>query len=144
MKTIGQLLESKGNEVWAVSPETSVYDALMVMAGKNCGALLVIEGGKLVGIFSERDYARKVVLKGKTSRVISVREIMTEKVSCVRPDQTIRDCMAMMTDKHVRHLPVVQDNALVGVISIGDVVKEIIHEQQFIIEQLENYITGGR
>jgi len=144
MKTIGQLLKTKGEDVWTVTPETSVFEALELMAEKNCGALLVVERESLAGIFSERDYARKVALKGKMSKETPVKEIMTVKVSSVRPDQTIRDCMALMTDKHIRHLPVLQAEQLVGVISIGDVVKEIISEQQFIIEQLENYITGAR
>ena len=143
MKTVAQLLRGKGHEVLSVSPETSVLDALRVMAEKNIGALLVVEGDGLVGIFSERDYARKVVLKGKASKETPVREVMTSPVLYVRPEQTIEDCMALMTDKHVRHLPVLQDERrLVGVISIGDVVKNIIAEQEFMIEQLQNYITG--
>jgi CBS domain-containing protein len=142
MKTVAQLLRGKGDEVLSVSPETSVFDALGVMAEKNVGALLVIEGGKLAGIFSERDYARKVILKGKVSREVPVREIMTSHVLYVRPDQTIEDCMALMTDKRVRHLPVLDGERLAGVISIGDVVKAIITEQEFIIEQLQNYIRG--
>ena len=142
MKTVVQLLRGKGHEVLSVSPETSVFEALEVMAEKNVGALLVVEGGRLAGIFSERDYARKVILKGKASREVPVREIMTSHVLYVRPDQTIEDCMALMTDKRVRHLPVLDGERLVGVISIGDVVKAIITEQKFIIEQLQNYITG--
>jgi CBS domain-containing protein len=142
MKTVTQLLRTKGNEVLSVSPETSVFDALKVMAEKNVGALLVVEQERLVGVFSERDYARKVILKGKASKEIPVREIMTSHVLYVRPEQTIEDCMALMTDKHVRHLPVLEGEKLVGVISIGDVVKAIIAEQEFIIEQLQNYITG--
>jgi len=143
MKTVMQLLRGKGHAVLSVSPETSVFEALRVMAEKNIGALLVVEGEGLVGIFSERDYARKVVLKGKASKETPVREIMTSPVLYVRPEQTIEECMALMTDKHVRHLPVLQDETrLVGVISIGDVVKTIIAEQEFMIEQLQNYITG--
>src|SRR5262249_25689876 len=123
-------------------PDASVFEALKVMAEKNVGALLVIEGERLVGVFSERDYARKVILHGKASKEIPVREIMTAHVLYVRPHQTIEECMALMTDKRVRHLPVLDGEQLIGVISIGDVVKAIIAEQGFIIEQLQNYITG--
>jgi CBS domain-containing protein len=144
MTTVSQLLRSKGSAIWSVSPATTVYEALQLMAEKDVGALLVLDEGKLAGILSERDYARKIVLKGKSSRETAVREIMTERVVCVRPDQTVEDCMALMTNKHIRHLPVLQDNDLAGVISIGDVVKAIISEQEFVIEQLENYITGAR
>src|SRR5262245_1505307 len=143
MKTVAQLLRIKGHEVLSVSPDISVFDALRVMADRNVGALLVLEGGRLAGIFSYRDYDRKVILKGKASKEIPVREIMTSHVLYVRPEQTIDDCMALMTDKRVRHLPVLEGERLVGVISIGDVVKAIIAEQEFIIEQLQNYITGG-
>ena len=142
MTSVAELLRTKGCEVLSVSPETSVFEALRVMAEKNVGALLVVEGERLAGIFSERDYARKVILKGKTSREVPVREIMTSHVLYVRPQQTIGDCMALMTDKRVRHLPVLDEERLIGVISIGDVVKSIIAEQEFIIEQLQNYITG--
>jgi len=145
MKTVKQLLQGKGSDVWSVAPTTSVFEALALMAGKNVGALLVLKAGQLVGIFSERDYARKVVLQGKTSKDTPVSEIMTSKVVYVRPEQTIEDCMALMTDKHIRHLPVLaDDHQVLGVISIGDVVKAVISEQSFIIEQLENYITGAR
>ena len=142
MKTVTQLLRAKAHEVLSVSPETSVFEALKVMAEKNVGALLVVEGERLVGVFSERDYARKVILKGKSSKEISVREIMSSHVLYVRPQHTIEECMALMTDKRVRHLPVLEEERLVGVISIGDVVKAIIAEQEFMIEQLQNYITG--
>lgn len=142
MKTVTEVLRAKGHEVLYVSPEAFVFEALEVMAEKNVGALLVVEGERLVGVFSERDYARKVILRGKTSKEISVREIMTCHVLYVRPEQTIEECMALMTDKHVRHLPVLEGEKLVGVISIGDVVKAIIAEQEFMIEQLQNYITG--
>src|SRR6266571_5949178 len=144
MKTVAQLLRTKGQQVLSVSPDMPVFEALGVMADKNVGALLVVEGEELVGIFSERDYARKVILKGKTSKETPVREIMSSHVLYVRPEQTIEDCMALMTDKRVRHLPVLDQGKLVGVISIGDVVKALIDEQQFIIEQLQNYITGGQ
>ena len=141
MKTVAQLLRAKGHEVLSVSPELSVFEALQVMAEKNVGALLVLEGARLVGVFSERDYARKVILKGKASKEIPVREIMSTHVLYVRPQQTVEDCMALMTDKRVRHLPVMEEERLAGVISIGDV-KAIIAEQEFMIEQLQNYITG--
>ena len=142
MKTVANLLRGKGSEVLSVVPELPVFEALRVMAEKNVGALLVVEGGKLIGILSERDYARKVILKGKSSRDTPVREIMSSHVLYVRPAHTIEDCMALMTDKRVRHLPVLDEDQLVGVISIGDVVKAIIAEQEFMIEQLQNYITG--
>ncbi len=144
MKTVSMLLESKGNDVWSVLPGTTVYDALVRMAEKNVGALLVLESGRLVGIFSERDYARKVILHGKSSRQTTVGEVMTSKVVYVRPEQTIEACMALMTDKRIRHLPVLEGDRVIGVISIGDVVKAIISEQEFMIEQLENYIAGTR
>ena len=142
MKTVTQLLRTKGQQVLSVSPDIPVFEALGVMADKNVGALLVVEGERLVGVFSERDYARKVILKGKSSKDTPVREIMSSHVLYVRPEQTIEDCMALMTDKRVRHLPVMEEGRVVGVISIGDVVKAIIAEQEFIIEQLQNYITG--
>src|SRR5213593_4724878 len=143
MKTVAQLLRTKGSQVLSVAPEIPVFAALEVMAEKNVGALLVVEGERLVGIFSERDYARKVILKGKSSKETPVREIMSSHVLYVRPEQTIEDCMALMTDKRVRHLPVLEEEQrVVGVISIGDVVKDIISEQEFMIEQLQNYITG--
>jgi CBS domain-containing protein len=144
MKTVERILGGKGRNIWSVAPDSSVYDALKLMAEKGVGALLVLEGGKLAGIISERDYARKVVLKGKSSLETPVREIMTEKVFFVRPEQTIEECMALMTEKHIRHLPVLVGEAVVGVISIGDLVKAVIDEKDFLIKQLENYITGSR
>ena len=141
---VKQLISRKGNTVWAVRPDETVFDALTLMAEKGIGALLVFRGNQLIGIFSERDYARKVILKGKSSHNTTVSEIMTTKVLVVHPHQTMNDCMALMTDKHIRHLPVLEDDSVIGVISIGDVVKEIISEQEFVISQLENYITGGR
>ena len=143
MKSVRQLLQSKGYDVWSVSPGTSVLDALKLMAEKNIGALLVLESGRLVGIFSERDYARKVILKGKASHSTRVREIMSRKVVYVRPEQGMEDCMGLMTQKRIRHLPVMEGGELVGMISIGDVVKSIISEQEFTIRQLEQYISGG-
>lgn len=142
MKTVDQILRAKGHAVWAVSPRSTVYEALELMAEKNIGAVLVIDEGKLVGIMSERDYARKVILKGRASRDTEVRQIMTERVAYVRPNQTTEECMALMTDKRIRHLPVLEEDLLVGVVSIGDVVKAIISDQEFIIEQLGHYITG--
>ena len=142
MKPVRELLRIKGQETWSVSPDTPVYDALKLMAEKNVGALLVLDGDKLAGILSERDYARKVILKGKASKNTPAREIMSENVVCVTPKQSVAECMALMTDKHIRHLPVIEDDKLVGVISIGDVVKAIISEQKFVIEQLEPYIAG--
>jgi CBS domain-containing protein len=145
MHTVGQILRKKGHDIWSVGPDTTVYEALQMMADKNVGALVVLENGELVGIFSERDYARKIVLQGKTSRQTAVSEIMTSRVNCVHPEQTTDECMALMTAKHIRHLPVLdEDDRLIGVISIGDVVKAIISDQEFVIEQLENYIKGVR
>jgi CBS domain-containing protein len=141
--TVKQLINRKGNHVWATQPDSTVFDALVLMAEKGIGALLVFDGDRLVGIFSERDYARKVILKGKSSHDTTVREIMTENVLVVHPHQTMNDCMALMTDKRIRHLPVFENDSVIGVISIGDVVKEIISEQEFVIGQLENYISGG-
>ena len=140
MKTIQEILQAKSHKLLSISPDASVFDALKVMAEKEVGALVVLDGERLAGIFSERDYARKVILHGKSSKDTAVREIMTHKVVCVRPDQSVEDCMALMTDKRVRHLPVLEDKRVIGVISIGDVVKEVISEQKFMIEQLEHYI----
>lgn len=140
MKTVQQLLETKRHGVVSVSPDSTVLDALRVMAEREIGAVLVTDGEHLVGIFSERDYARKVVLQGKASKDTPVREIMTDKVVCVRPTQTIEDCMNLMTDKRIRHLPVLDSKKIVGVISIGDVVKEMLSEQAYLIQQLESYI----
>ena len=141
--TVNQLLKIKGSAVWSVTPEISVFEALQVMAEKNVGALVVLEGAELKGIFSERDYARKVILHGKSSKDTTVSEIMTEKVDCVSPSHSVRECMARMTDKHIRHLPVKEGERIIGLISIGDVVKAIISDQEFMIEQLESYIAGG-
>src|SRR3972149_98044 len=127
MKTVRHLLQAKGYDLWSIAPEASVFEALKLMADRNVGAVLVIDArGDLVCIFSERDYARKVALKGKTSRDTPVRDIRTEKVVCVRADQSIEECMALMTGKRIRHLPVLDGGRLVGVISIGDVVKAVI------------------
>jgi CBS domain-containing protein len=142
MKTVEQLLRGKGDVIWSTAPTSSVFDALQVMADKNIGALIVMENKRLAGIFSERDYARKVILKGKSSRDIPVSEVMTTTVVHVQPDETIEVCMKLMTEKHIRHLPVLDGHTLVGMISIGDVVKGIISEQQETIDHLEGYITG--
>jgi CBS domain-containing protein len=140
MKTVEQLLESKRHNLVSVAPGTTVLDALKVMAEKEIGAVVVLDGAQLAGIFSERDYARKVVLQGKSSKETPVREVMTERVVCVRPEQTIEDCMGLMTDKRIRHLPVLGNGSVVGVVSIGDVVKEMLSEKEFVIKQLESYI----
>lgn len=140
MKSIRQLLEGKSGGLCTIGPGASVLDALKLMAEKNIGALLVVENDKLVGILSERDYARKVILQGKSSHDTPIKEIMTEGAVCVRPDNTVEECMALMTDKRVRHLPVVENEKLLGVLSIGDLVKETIAEQQATIKQLESYI----
>jgi len=143
MITVRQLLQVKGGDVWSIAPDAWVFDALKLMADKGIGSLLVLEGEKLVGILSERDYARKVILKDKSSMDTPVKEIMTQEVITIRPEQTIQECMELMTDKRVRHLPVLSDDRLTGVISIGDVVKAIISQQEFMIDQLERYIEGG-
>lgn len=144
MNSARYCLDRKGYQVWSVHPDTYVFDALRLMSEKAVGALVVIENDQLVGIFSERDYARKIILQGKSSKQTHVGEIMTDRVICVGLDQAIEDCMILMTENRVRHLPVLDNGALVGIISIGDVVKEIIDEQKFVIKQLENYITGKR
>ena len=144
MTTVRQLLDKKGNDVWSTSPESSVYDALLLLAEKNIGALVVIDEGELAGIVSERDYARKVVLQGKASMKTPVREIMTEEVLTVRPENSVEEAMALMTKKKIRHLPVTAENEIVGVISIGDLVESIIAEQEIMINQLESYISGKR
>jgi len=142
MKTIKQLLDKKGHDVFCISPEAWVYDAIKMMADKGVGALAVTEEGKLVGVISERDYARKVILQGKSSKETLIKDIMTSKVIVADADKTVEECMALMTDKRIRHLPIMLDNKLDGMISIGDLVKAIIAEQKFVIEQLENYIYG--
>lgn len=144
MKTARQVLESKPSQaVYSIPPTASVYAALQLMAEKGIGALLVIEHGEIKGILSERDYARKVILMQRTSRETLVRDIMTTAVIYVSANQTTDECMALMTRHRLRHLPVMQGDELIGMLSIGDLVKDIISEQQFIIEQLEHYITGG-
>lgn len=140
MKTVAQLLKLKSPGVLGISPNATVLDALKLLAEKNVGAVLVMDGPRLVGLFSERDYARKVALKGKSAADTPVREVMTRDVVFVTPTHTNEECMALMTDKRIRHLPVVANDQVVGVLSIGDLVKDTISEQQFIISQLENYI----
>lgn len=140
MKTVSQLLQGKGSSVWSVAPDSSVFDALKMMAEKNCGALLVMSDGKLRGILTERDYARKVILLGKSSHELAVREIMSDKVVCVGPTQTVDECMALMSSKRIRHLPVLEGGHVIGVLSIGDLVKAVIEEQQQTIRELESYI----
>ena len=142
MKTVRDILRDKGHDVWSVAVGATVYAALQLMAEKNVGAVLVLEQGKLAGILSERDYSRKVALKGRTSLNTPVREIMTQQIFYVRPDQTIDECMALMTEKHIRHLPVFDGDTIAGVVSIGDVVKAIVSEQKITIQQYENYILG--
>ncbi|MFZ0662021.1 MAG: CBS domain-containing protein [Acidobacteriaceae bacterium] len=141
--TIGILLKRKTGEVWSISPAASVYEAIKLMADKRIGAVLVTEKHELVGILSERDYARKIVLQEKSSKDTAVSEIMTAPVTFVSPQHTVGDCMRVITDKRIRHLPVLQDGAIVGLISIGDLVNWIITEQQETIRHLEAYITGA-
>ena len=143
MTVVSDILKSKGDAVvHSIGPDDSVFDALQRMADKGIGALLVLEGERIVGIVTERDYARKIALKGRTSALTQVRDVMTTSVMFVKPVQTTEECMALMTDNRLRHLPVVQDDKLIGLISIGDLVKDIISEQKFVIEQLEQYISG--
>jgi len=142
MKTVRDILKIKGNDCWCVAPSDSVFNAMKLMAEKEIGALLVMEQEKIVGIISERDYARKVILQGRSSKSTQVQEIMTARVVYADPNQGVEECMAVMTDKRIRHLPVIDNGRLCGVISIGDLVKSIIVEQKFIIEQLERYISG--
>ena len=144
MISIRQLLEAKGSEVWSTSPDASVYEALQLLAEKNIGALVILRDGKLAGVVSERDYARKVDLNGKTSVKTPIKEIMTEEVITVGIGSTVEEAMALMTGKRIRHLPVVEGEDIVGVVSIGDLVKAIMADQEFTIDQLEKYISGKR
>jgi CBS domain-containing protein len=143
MVTVRQILESKGYDVWSVEPSATALEGLELMADKNIGALLVMHEGDLVGVFSERDFARKTAQIPETSRDTPVADMMTSKVIYVHPDLTIEECMAVMTRRHIRHLPVIREGVIIGVISIGDVVKALIAEKEFVIEQLENYIRFG-
>ncbi len=142
MRTVQQLLDEKGHDIQSIHPDDSVFDAVQRLADANIGSLIVVEDDRPVGIFTERDYARSVILKGKSSPTTPVRDIMTTRVIFVQPAQTVEDCMAIMTDKHIRHLPVLDGEKLVGMISIGDLVKSIIADQKFTIEQLEQFIQG--
>ena len=142
MKTIRQVLSGKALGIVSITPDTLIYDALVIMAEKHIGALLVLEGDHLAGIFSERDYAREVVLKGRSSRTSHIKEVMTTNVITVSPKHTVEECMSLMTGKRIRHLPVVEDGKVTGILSIGDLVKETIAEQEAVIKQLESYIQG--
>lgn len=145
MTSVAKILQTKQHkDVYSIAPDARVIEAVRMMADKGIGALLVMEGERIVGIVSERDYARKVVLRGRSSSDTAVRDIMSSPVMYVHPQQTNTECMALMTENRLRHLPVVDDGKLLGLVSIGDLVKDIISEQQFIIEQLEHYIRGER
>ena len=143
METVKDMLRAKGYNVWSVAPDATVLEALELMAAKNVGAVLVLDDDRLVGIMSERDYARKVILLGKTSKDTLVSEIMTSRVLYVSADQTIQECLALMTEKRIRHLPVMEGDRVIGVVTIGDVGRAIISDQQFMLDQLEHYITGS-
>ena len=142
MSTVRNILQKKGNAVHSISPDSSVYDALEELEENNLGSLVVVENGKLTGVFTERDYARKVILKGRSSKETLVRDIMSSRPIFVNPDNTLDECMQLMSDKFIRHLPVLENDELVGVISISDLVRYIIYEKDFIIDNLEHYITG--
>ena len=141
--SIGQLLKAKGKDIWSINPQATAYEALQLMSEKNVGALLVIDKGKLVGLFSERDYARKVILKGKSSKGTSVAELMSIGLFTIEPKNTIIECMELMTAKRIRHVPVMENEKLIGIVTIGDVVNEIILNQEYIIKNLEQYISIG-
>jgi CBS domain-containing protein len=143
MKTVREILAGKGRVIWSIQPDATVFEALQAMADNDVGALVVLDGETVAGVLSERDYARKVILHGRSSKELKVKEIMSSKVYFVKPEQNIEDCMALFTNKRVRHLPVMENERLTGVISIGDVVKAVIAEQEYTIKHLENYITGG-
>lgn len=143
MTTVDNILKVKGGDIWSVAPNASVFEALEMMAKKNVSGLLVLDKDILVGIFTERDYARKLILKGRFSKETKISDLMTKNVLYVKPRNTIEDCMKLMTTKRIRHLPVLDDEQLIGIITIGDLVKQIISEQKTTINQLENYISGG-
>ena len=140
--TLSEVLKDKGTQVWSVPPDTTVYNALVLMADKNIGALCVTDGDRLIGIISERDYTRKIVLRGRSSRTTTVQEIISGHVISVTPESTVEECLHLMTDNRVRHLPVMTDGRLTGIVSIGDLVNSVISTQQNTIEQLQTYITG--
>ena len=142
MITVQEVLDKKGKDIWSIHPQATVYEALQFLADKNIGAILVTEEEKVVGIFSERDYAREIILKGKSSKDTPVSELMTREVITVRPDDSLDNCMKMITDKRIRHLPVISDEKLVGILTIGDVVKHIISLQKDTIQGLEDYISA--
>ena len=142
MTTVRQLLDRKGRTIWSIHPDATVFDAVAKMAEKDVGSLIVMDGDKLVGIITERHYARDVVLKGKTSPAIPVRDIMERRVTIARPEQSIEQCMALMSEKRLRHLPVLEGEKPIGIVSIGDLVKSIIVDQKFVIDQLEHFIHG--
>lgn len=144
MKSVSDILRAKGDSVWTIPPDATVFDALRLMADKNIGALVVVEQGTVKGMLSERDYARKVTLHGKSSKETRVREIMTSNVYSLLPEDRLEDCMSLMTNRHIRHLPVIAEGRLLGLISIGDIVKVIIADKETLIKDLENYITGKR
>ena len=144
MTTVQRLLEHKGHTVWSIPPDASVFEAVQLMADKRVGALMVVDRNELIGVISERDYAREIVLKDRVSRDTPVSAIMTRRVLYVRPEQTLDECMALMTERHLRHLPVLDNGRLIGVVSMRDVVKDLIAEKEFLIEQMENYITDRR
>ncbi|MFT6407908.1 MAG: CBS domain-containing protein [Arenicella sp.] len=143
MTTVGNLLTIKGNDIWSIAPDKSVFEALEMMAEKNVSGLLIMQNDKLVGIFTERDYARKLILKGRLSKDTKVSDLMTKNILYVETQNTVEDCMKLMTAKRIRHLPVLSNGRLIGILTIGDLVKQIISEQQTTIHQLENYISGG-
>ncbi|MGR3301713.1 MAG: CBS domain-containing protein [Candidatus Scalindua sp.] len=143
MITVKEMLKEKDSGVLTISPQDTVYKALEIMAEKNLGALVVVEGEKVVGVFSERDYARNVVLKGKSSKDTLIKDLMSANPCYVRPEQTLNDCMALFTEKRIRHLPVLEGEKLIGIVSIGDAVKQYIVDKEFTIKQLENYISGS-
>lgn len=144
MQTVRHILQVKGNDIWSVTPDSTVFDTLRLMADKDIGALLVMIGDNLIGIVSERDYARKLILHGKSSKNTLISEIMTKKIYTIHPDQTVHECMELLVEQHIRHLPVVEDNKVIGVISLGDAVNEIIYQQKESIKSLENQLLNKK
>lgn len=144
MQTVRHILQVKGNDIWSVTPDSTVFDTLRLMADKDIGALLVMIGDNLIGIVSERDYARKLILHGKSSKNTLISEIMTKKIYTIHPDQTVHECMELLVEQHIRHIPVVEDNKVIGVISLGDAVNEIIYQQKESIKSLENQLLNKK